>query len=76
MSTELAVGLALPILIGMSVRVVPERERLAVLRLGRFIGTRGPGIIWTIPFVEKAIRFDLDRGRSRLAVAIVRATGP
>ena len=61
MSTELIVGLAVLVLIGMSVRVVPEREKLAVLRLDRFIGTRGPSIIWILPFVEKAIRFDLDR---------------
>jgi regulator of protease activity HflC (stomatin/prohibitin superfamily) len=61
MSTGLIGGLAVLVLIGMSVRVVPEREKLAVLRLDRFIGTRGPGIIWILPFVEKAIRFDLDR---------------
>ncbi len=61
MPTELAVGLAALVLIGLSVRVVPERERLAVVRLGRFIGARGPGVVVILPFVDKAIRINLDR---------------
>jgi regulator of protease activity HflC (stomatin/prohibitin superfamily) len=40
------------------VRVVPETERLVVLRLGRFAGTRGPGIVIILPF-EDARRVDI-----------------
>jgi regulator of protease activity HflC (stomatin/prohibitin superfamily) len=61
MSTGLAIGLAVLVLAALSVRVVPERERLAVLRLGRFIGMRGPGVVMVLPFVDKAIRINLDR---------------
>jgi regulator of protease activity HflC (stomatin/prohibitin superfamily) len=61
MSTDLIVGLAALVVVGMGVRVVGERERLAVLRLGRLIGVRGPGLVWILPFVEKAIRVNLDR---------------
>jgi regulator of protease activity HflC (stomatin/prohibitin superfamily) len=61
MSTDLIVGLAALVVVGMGVRVVGERERLAVLRLGRFIGIRGPGLVWILPFVDKAIRVNLER---------------
>jgi regulator of protease activity HflC (stomatin/prohibitin superfamily) len=60
--TDLVIGLAGLVLIGLlGVRVVPAQEKLAVLRLGRFIGTRGPGVVWILPFVDKAIRMNLDR---------------
>jgi len=61
MPTELVVGLVALLVVVVSVRIVPERATLAVLRLGRFIGTRGPGIVVILPFVEKAIRINLDR---------------
>jgi len=41
------------------IRVVREYERLVVLRLGRCIGQKGPGIIFLIPVVDVAIRVDL-----------------
>ncbi len=61
MPTDIVLGLVGLALIGLSVRVVGDQERLAVLRLGRFIGTRGPGVVWILPFVDKAIRIKLDR---------------
>ena len=42
-----------------TVRVVPEYERLVVLALGKYAGTRGPGIIFIIPFLETARKVDL-----------------
>lgn len=42
-----------------AVRVVPEYERLVVLALGRYSGTRGPGITFIIPFLETAKKVDL-----------------
>src|SRR5260221_116294 len=44
---------------GMAIRIVPEYQRLVVLRLGRLIGVRGPGLILLIPFVDRGIRADL-----------------
>ncbi len=41
------------------VRIVPEYERLVVFRLGRVIGSRGPGLVILLPFVDRAIRVDL-----------------
>lgn len=45
------------ILISM-VKILPEWERGVVLRFGRFIGLRGPGLILLIPGVERLIRID------------------
>ncbi|MHA1711630.1 MAG: SPFH domain-containing protein [Candidatus Freyarchaeota archaeon] len=36
------------------IRVLKEWERMPVLRLGRYIGMRGPGITYLIPFIDKA----------------------
>jgi regulator of protease activity HflC (stomatin/prohibitin superfamily) len=47
------------ILLGMSIRVVPEYNRLVVFRLGRVIGAKGPGLILLIPFVDRGVRVDL-----------------
>ena len=39
--------------IGMqSPKVAQQWERAVVLRLGRFVGLRGPGLFWVVPFVD------------------------
>lgn len=40
-------------------RIVPEYERLVVLALGRYAGTRGPGFSIVLPLLETARRVDL-----------------
>jgi len=40
------------------VKILPEWERGVVLRFGRSVGVRGPGLILLIPGVEKLIRVD------------------
>ncbi len=42
-----------------AVRIVSEWERGVVLRLGRFVGVRGPGVIFLIPYVEQMRKIDL-----------------
>ena len=42
-----------------AIRVVPEYERLVVFRLGRCVGARGPGIVFLIPVIDRAIKVDL-----------------
>jgi regulator of protease activity HflC (stomatin/prohibitin superfamily) len=42
-----------------AIRVVPEYQRLVVFRLGRCVGSRGPGIIFLIPIVDKGVKVDL-----------------
>lgn len=47
------------IFIASAIRIVPEYQRLVVFRLGRCIGDRGPGLVFLIPFVDRAVRVDL-----------------
>jgi regulator of protease activity HflC (stomatin/prohibitin superfamily) len=42
-----------------SVRILPEYERGVLFRLGRFAGTRGPGLFFIIPFVDRLVRVTL-----------------
>jgi len=43
---------------GSAVKILQEWERGVVLRFGRSMGIRGPGLIFLIPFVEKMIKVD------------------
>ncbi len=47
------------ILIPMTVKIVPEYERGVLFRLGRLVGSRGPGFFLIIPFVDRLVRVDL-----------------
>ena len=47
------------ILLFNSIKILNEYERAVVLRLGRFTGIRGPGMIILIPGIEKMRRVDL-----------------
>jgi hypothetical protein len=48
-------GLALGIYLGMSPRVASQWERAVVLRLGKFIGLRGPGLFWIVPLLDRVV---------------------
>jgi regulator of protease activity HflC (stomatin/prohibitin superfamily) len=41
------------------IKIVREYERGVILRLGRLVGSRGPGIIYVIPVIEQMYRMDL-----------------
>ena len=43
----------------MSIKIVPEYERGVIFRLGRLIGTKGPGLFLLIPFVDRMVKVDL-----------------
>ncbi len=47
------------ILLSASLRIVQEYERGGVFRLGRWVGLRGPGLIFLIPFIERMRKVDL-----------------
>ena len=49
---SLAAFAVLGLLLGMAPQVAQQWERAVVLRMGRFIGLRGPGLFWRIPFVD------------------------
>lgn len=56
-ATGMLVPSALVALLGLVVarspRVAQQWERAVVLRLGRFVGLRGPGLFWVVPFVDE-----------------------
>ena len=71
--TPIAIGIAgtvatnnpLPIIAGVLVgivlvqspKVAKQWERSVVLRLGRYVGLRGPGLFWIVPFVDSVTRW-------------------
>ena len=60
--TIIVLILFLVLLVGLArfaIRIVREYERLIVFRLGRAIGTKGPGLILLIPVVDTGVRVDL-----------------
>ena len=47
-------------LLFLTLKIVPEYQRLVVLRLGRVLPTpKGPGLVLIIPFIDRPIRVDL-----------------
>jgi regulator of protease activity HflC (stomatin/prohibitin superfamily) len=45
--------------IATAIRIVPEYRRLVVFRLGRCIGSKGPGLVFLIPIVDRGVNVDL-----------------
>jgi regulator of protease activity HflC (stomatin/prohibitin superfamily) len=46
------VMIALGLVLMQAPRIAQQWERAVVLRLGRFIGLRGPGLFWIVPFID------------------------
>ena len=46
------VGILLGALLSQAPKVARQWERAVVLRLGKYVGLRGPGLFWIIPFVD------------------------
>jgi regulator of protease activity HflC (stomatin/prohibitin superfamily) len=42
-----------------AIKIVPEYQRLVLFRLGRCVGTRGPGLVLIIPVFDRVVRADL-----------------
>jgi regulator of protease activity HflC (stomatin/prohibitin superfamily) len=67
MSTTLTTGLCvvafvvvvLVVFLMNAIRIVREYERLVVFRLGRCIGTKGPGLVLLIPVIDRPVKADL-----------------
>lgn len=55
----LTIVVILAFLLFNTIKILNEYERAVVLRLGRFTGIRGPGLIILIPGIEKMIKVDL-----------------
>ncbi|MCA1630441.1 MAG: slipin family protein [Acidobacteria bacterium] len=46
------VGILLGLLLALSPRVAKQWEKGVVLRLGKYIGLRGPGLFWVVPLID------------------------
>src|SRR3954465_13097730 len=53
------VALILVIFAFTSVKIVREYQRIVLFRIGRSLGTRGPGLVFLIPIVDRAVWVDL-----------------
>jgi regulator of protease activity HflC (stomatin/prohibitin superfamily) len=51
-------GFAALVILSSMIRVVREYERLVMFRLGRCLGIKGPGLVFLIPFIDKAVKVD------------------
>jgi regulator of protease activity HflC (stomatin/prohibitin superfamily) len=56
LATFVIIALALII---SGIKILKEYERAVVFRLGRMVGSRGPGLTYIIPGIEKMVRMDL-----------------
>ncbi|MEO6236949.1 MAG: SPFH domain-containing protein, partial [Vicinamibacterales bacterium] len=50
-------GIVAGFTLALSPRVAKQWERAVVLRLGRYVGLRGPGLFWIVPFVESVTKW-------------------
>ena len=47
------------IILGNAIKVLREYERGVIFRLGRYVGTKGPGLFLIIPFIDKMVKVSL-----------------
>jgi len=58
-AAAIAAIIVVVVLLPSSIRIANEYQRAVVFRLGRFVGTRGPGLYFLIPLVERQTTIDL-----------------
>jgi regulator of protease activity HflC (stomatin/prohibitin superfamily) len=51
--------IAVLVIVAYSIRVIREYQRAVVFRLGRLVGAKGPGLIFLVPIIDRAIIVDL-----------------
>ena len=52
----IVIAVVIGLLLAQSPQIAQQWERMVVLRLGRFIGLRGPGLFWIVPFIDTVPR--------------------
>jgi regulator of protease activity HflC (stomatin/prohibitin superfamily) len=58
-STFVIVAILAVLLFGWAVRIFREYERGVMFTLGRYTGTKGPGLVLIVPLVQQVVRVDL-----------------
>ena len=59
LSPVIIVVVLILIIVANAIRILKEYERGVVFRLGRYAATRGPGLIFVIPVIEKVVKVNL-----------------
>jgi regulator of protease activity HflC (stomatin/prohibitin superfamily) len=49
----------LVLLLASAIKIMSEYQRIVVFRLGRFVGVKGPGLVFIIPIIDSYIKLDL-----------------
>ena len=62
-------SLIIPGMVSRTLYVIPEFQRVVILKLGKFAGVSGPGRFWVIPYPPPSTR-------SRAALAVRRCAVP
>lgn len=58
-ATTFILGIIIFIFMAKSIFVLQAYERAVIFRLGKFVGVKGPGVILTVPFIDKTMNFKL-----------------
>jgi regulator of protease activity HflC (stomatin/prohibitin superfamily) len=56
--TAVVIFVLVVVILPSMIRVLPAWERAVVLRLGNYLGLKGPGLILLLPYIDRAIRID------------------
>lgn len=59
MEMLITIGIIGAVILSSTIKILPEWERGVVLRFGRFVDVRGPGLIILVPFIERIIKVDI-----------------
>jgi regulator of protease activity HflC (stomatin/prohibitin superfamily) len=59
MTAWIFIAILLFIILSAAIKILKEYERGVIFRLGRLVGTRGPGLVLIIPGIEKMVRMSL-----------------
>jgi len=59
LSVIIAPGILVLIILSAAIKIVNEWERGVILRLGRLVGAKGPGVFLIIPIIDKMIKVNL-----------------
>lgn len=51
------------VFLAFSARIVTQQQRIALVRLGRYMGLKGPGVILVVPYMDRASKITIgDQG--------------
>ena len=59
LGTFVVVVLLAVVVLAAAIKILREYERAVVFTLGRYTGTKGPGLVLLVPFVQQMVRVDL-----------------